>query len=157
LLANPMSRKRLVVEKLAAMAAGIVGLCAVTGLALLAEGAAAGMDLPVGNVLAAMLHLALLALVFGCLALAVGGVFGHVVMSRAVPALVAVVAYVLNGVGSIVSWLEPARAVSPFYQYIGHDPLRHGLSGAGVVVAVGTAVTLVGVAIVGFQRRDITN
>jgi ABC-2 type transport system permease protein len=157
LLANPVSRERVVLEKLAAMVAGIVALCAVTALALITEGAAAGMHLPVGNVLAAMLHLALLALVFGCLALAVGAAFGHIGVSRAVPALMAVVAYVLNGLGSIVSWLEPLRVFSPFYQYIGHDPLRHGVSLVSVVVAAGTAAALVAVAMAGFRRRDITS
>ena len=155
LFANPVSRQRVLLEKLAAIIAGAVGLSAVAAVALLAEGAAAGMDLPAGNVTAAMLHLALLALVFGCLALAVGAVTGRVGLSRAVPAVVAVVAYVVNGLGSIVSWLEPVRVLSPFYQYIGHDPLRSGLSVAGIVVALSTCVVLVVIALVGFKRRDI--
>ena len=47
-----------------------------------------------------------------------------------VPAAVAVVAYLVNGLGPMVSWLEPVQELSPFYQYIAHDPLRNGVSGA---------------------------
>lgn len=156
LLANPVSRTRVVLQKLLAMTAGTVLLGTVTGAALVGEGALADMDLPAGNVTAAVLHMVLLTLVFGCLALAIGAFTGSTTMSRAVPAMVAVVAYVLNGLGSIVSWLETARVVSPFYQYAGHDPLRNGVSWVAVVVALATAAVLAGIAVVGFGRRDIT-
>ena len=92
LLTNPISRDRVVLEKLVAMTIGVAGLSATTAIALLAEGAMVGMHLPVGDVLAAMLHLGFLGLVFGCLALAVGACTGHAALSRAAPALVAVVA-----------------------------------------------------------------
>jgi ABC-2 type transport system permease protein len=61
----------------------------------------------------------------------------------------------MNALGDVVSWLGSARIVSPFYQYIGHDPLRHGISWPAVLVAVGTATILVVIAIESFERRDI--
>jgi len=54
LLANPVSRGRLLLEKLAAMTAGIVLLAGVTGAALLIESPMADMRLPVGPIIAAM-------------------------------------------------------------------------------------------------------
>ena len=155
LLANPISRSRLVLEKAAAMVLGTLGLAAVLGVGLVVEGSLADMQLPAGKVAAAMLHMALLALVFGSLALAIGAVFGHAVAARAVPVGVAVVTYVVNGLGPQVSWLEPLQKFSPFYQYIGHDPLRTGVSVAGIGVALGTIAVLVAVAVVGFRRRDV--
>jgi len=155
LLANPVGRTRIVLEKLAAMAAGTALLAAVTAVALLAEGATAGMDLPAGNVMAAMAHMGLLALVFGSLALAIGAGTGHASASRAVPAIVAVVAYVINGLGPIVSWLGPIQRYSPFYQYAGHDPLRNGLSVPAVLVALATVAVLAGIAVAAFRRRDV--
>ena len=44
---------------------------------------------------------------------------------------------------------------SPFYQYAGHDPLRNGLSGLGVLVALATVAALVVLAVAGFRRRDV--
>jgi ABC-2 type transport system permease protein len=155
LLANPVSRARIVLEKAAAMVLGTFVLASVTGLALILEGRWADMALPVGGVAAAMLHLALLGVVFGALALAIGAAFGHAVASRAVPAVVAVVAYIVNGLAPQVSWLDPVRKVSPFYQFNGHDPLRNGVSGAAVLIAVATVVVLVSLAVGGFRQRDV--
>ncbi len=155
LLGNPVSRTRVVIDKLAAMVIGVVLLAAVAAAALLGVGSLARMDLPAGRVAAAMLHLALLGLVFGTLALAVGAVTGRPGASRAIPGGLAVLAYAVNGLAPMVSWLEPIRKWQPFYQYIGHDPLRHGVSVAGVVIALSTVAVLAVVAAVGFRRRDI--
>lgn len=102
-----------------------------------------------------MLHLAMLGLVFGALALAIGASTGRTGASRGVPALVAVLAYMVNGLAPLVSWLEPIQKLSPFYQYGGHDPLRNGVSGAAVAVAVLTVAGFVVIAIWGFRRRDV--
>ena len=155
LLANPVSRTRIVLEKLGAMTAGTALLGAVTAVALLGEGHLAGMRLPVGGVVAAMTHMALLALVFGTLALATGAATGHPAVSRALPAVLAVVAYIVNGLAPVVSWLGPAQKFSPFYQYSGHDPLRHGLSVTAVLVAVTTILVLAATAAAVFRRRDV--
>lgn len=155
LLANPVSRTRVVLHKGAAMVAGTLLLAAVLGMALIAEGQLAGMGLPAGNVLAAMLHLALLGIVFGTLALAVSASTGSLGLSRAVPVAVAVVAYVVNGLAPMVSWLEPVQKASPFYQYIGHDPLRTGVALGSVAVAVATSGLLALIAVWGFRRRDV--
>jgi ABC-2 type transport system permease protein len=92
LLGAPVSRTRVVVEKAAAMVVGTALLAAATGVALVVEGRLFDLDLPVGGVVAAMLHLALLGLVFGAMALAIGADTGHVGLARGVPAAVAVVA-----------------------------------------------------------------
>ncbi len=155
LLANPVSRRRIVLEKLAALVVGTAVLATGTALALLAAGPLTGMSLPPGGVLAAMLHMTLLAVVFGAFALAVGAGTGRSGPSRAVPAVAAVAAYVVNGLAQVVGWLEPARRFSPFFQYAGHDPLRNGVSWPAVAVAVGTIAALTALAVAGFQRRDI--
>jgi ABC-2 type transport system permease protein len=155
LLANPVSRTRIVLEKLGAMTAGAVLIGAVTGVALVGEGALAGMTLPIDGVAAAMAHMTLLALVFGTMALAVGAATGRPALSLAVPVVVAVIAYVVNGLASVVSWLEPAQKFSPFYQYSGHDPLRNGLSWPAILVAAATIVVLAAIAVAAFRRRDV--
>jgi len=156
LLANPVSRARVVLEKAAALVLGTLLLAAVLAVALVAEGRLVDMGLPTGHVAAAMLHLALLGIVFGTLALAVSATSGSLGLSRAVPVVVAVVAYVVNGLAPMVGWLEPLQKVSPFYQYIGHDPLRRGVALDSVGVAVVTSVLLATVAVWGFRRRDVT-
>jgi ABC-2 type transport system permease protein len=155
LLANPISRGRVVVEKFAALAAGTVVLVTALWVALAVEGTLAGMAVPVANAAAAMVHLGLLGLDYGALALLVGGVTGRVAASRAVPAMLAVAAYLLNGFAPIVSWLRPIRSLSPFYQYLGHDSLRTGASGPAIAVTVVSVVVLVILAATAFARRDV--
>ena len=155
LLSTPVSRRRVALEKCAAMAVGIVGLVVAMGVALVAFGSAADMKLSTVNIGAVMLHLALLGLVFGALALLVGALTGRVATARAVTAAVAVVTYLVNGFAPSVSWLEPAQKVSPFYQYIGHDPIRHGVSLLSVGIAAATAAVLVAAAVAFFRRRDL--
>ena len=155
LIANPVSRTRVVLDKFAAMAVGTFLLAAVIGVALVGEGRLVSMDLPAGKVAAAMVHMALLGVVFGALARALSASTGRSGLSRGAPSVVAAVAYVVNGLAPMVDWLEPAQKLSPFYQYIGHDPLRTGVSTSSVLVAVATVTVLVVVAVLGFRRRDV--
>ena len=155
LLATPVSRVRVLLEKTAAVVVGTLGIAAATGAALVLEGRLFDMVIPTDKVAAAMLHLALLGLVFGALALAIGAATGSTGLSRGVPAVVAVVAYMVHGLGPMVEWLKPAQSLSPFHQYIAHDPLRTGVSWPAVAVAVATVVMLTVVAVWGFSRRDI--
>ena len=155
LLANPISRSRVVMDKAAAMVLGTSALAAVTGVALVVEGRWAGMVLPTGGVFAAMTHMTLLALVFGSLALAIGAGSGNATASRALPAVLAVAAYVVNGLAPLVSWLKPLRPFSPFYQYNGSDPLRTGVDAVAIAVAAGTVLALLALAVMLFRRRDV--
>jgi ABC-2 type transport system permease protein len=154
LLSAPVGRSRIVLEKFAALVVGTALLAAVTGLSLTLEGNLADMGLPAGNVAAAMVHLALLGLVFGTLALALSAATGHSGFSRGIPAALAVAAYALNGLAPVVDWLKPAQQYSPFYQYVGHDPLRNGLDGPSISIAAVSTLALLALAVLGFRRRD---
>jgi ABC-2 type transport system permease protein len=156
LLATPVTRRRLVLDKWFALVAGVMILVAAMGVAIVGFGAAADMGLSTVNVVASMLHLAMLALVFGALALLIGAATGRVAVARGVPAAVAVVAYLVNGFGVSVSWLASARKFSPFFQYVGHDPIREGFSVVAIVVAATTVILLVGAAIRLLRRRDVS-
>lgn len=155
LLANPIRRTRVVLEKVGAMMVGTVVLVTAMGAALWLAGFLGGPQLPVGNLMAAMVHLALLGLVFGSAAAAVGAATGSLAASRAVPGVLAVLAYAVNGLAPLVSWLEPFRALSPFYQYSGHQPLVNGLSLPSVLVAALTVGVLTAAAMAAFRRRDV--
>ena len=155
LLSTPVSRTRVTVEKAVALCAGVLAIATAMGIALVAFGAAADMGLDTGNVAATMVHLALLGLVFGAIALAVGAATGRVGVARGAAALVAVVTYLVNGFAPNVSWIHPLQKLSPFYQYLGNDPIRHGISLTSVGVAVATAAVLAAIAVWSFRRRDL--
>jgi len=155
LLAQPVSRTGVLLGRAGATALGTAVLAGVTGGALLVAGALGGPRLPVGHVAAAALHLGLLGWVFGALATAVAGATGRLTASRAVPGVLAVLAYVLNGVAPLAGWPAAVRDLSPFAQYAAGPPLVAGVSGSGVVIALGTSAVLLAVPLVAFRRRDI--
>jgi ABC-2 type transport system permease protein len=155
LLVNAVGRRRLVIEKMLAVTAGVAVLVTALWIALLTEGRIAAMDVPIVNSAAALVHLGLLATEFGALALLVGAYTGRLGASRAVPGVVAVLAYVINALAPLVGWLEPVRRFSPFFQYSGHDPLRSGASIPAILVTALSTVVLVAAAAAAFQRRDV--
>lgn len=155
LLAHPVSRARLVLDKLVALAAGVALLTAVLWLAVWVGGRAAGMDLGAGRTAAALVGLGLLGIEFGALALAVGCLTGRPGLAKAVASLVAVAAYLVNSLAPLVGWLEPLRPLSPFHSYIGHDPLLHGFAVEAAGVLALTSLALAGLAVAAFRRRDV--
>jgi ABC-2 type transport system permease protein len=157
LLANPVTRTRVVLERIVAMLVGTAALVTAIGAALVVVGRPAGLDLPVGRIAAAMLHLGLLGAVFGTLAAAVGAATGRLTLARAVPAVAAVLAYLVNGLAPLVDRLEPFRELSPFAQYSGHTPLAHGVSVAAAAVSAGTVLVLTASAAATFRRRDVAS
>lgn len=155
LLANPISRPRLVLEKAGAVAA-LVALLAVVAFASLAVSVtAAGLDVGVGHLAAAVAATGLLGLLYGSIALAVGAASGRRGLALAVAGAAAGAAYIANALGSLVGALKPLREASPFYQYGAVDPLRRGLTFAHATPLGLGAVVLVAVAAVVFARRDL--
>lgn len=155
LLVSPVSRTRVMLEKVAAMAVGVAVLMTAAWAGLLLVGPAGGLDLPVGRTAAAMLHLGLLGVEFGALAMLVGCASGRPGLSKALPAVLAVGTYLLNAMAPLVSWLRPLRPASPFYQYLGHDPIRTGIDPAALTVTAASIGALVAIAAWLFRRRDI--
>lgn len=154
LLANPLSRRRLVLEKWAALLVGVV--LATAGLAAgLAVGiAAVGMDISWSAVGAALVASALLGLLFGTVALALGAATGHRGW-RGIAVVLAVVAYLLSSLADLVSWLRPLRPLSPWYHGLGVDPLGSGFQVGHLLVLVAMTAVAVVLAVVAYDRRDL--
>jgi ABC-2 type transport system permease protein len=152
LLSHPLSRARVVAEKSVALAVMLAFLCLVLLLSIALPAPLFSLDIGLDKLVAAVLASYLLALAFGLLALLVGAATGSRAAAIAVPAVVAVGAYLLDGLAEAVDALHPWRVLSPF-DWIG-DPLRQGLRPAllGLVVA---SVASVALARVVFARRDL--
>ena len=156
LLANPVSRQRLVFEKAAALATEVFLLAVVLWISLLVGVEIVGMDLSAANLAAATVSAALLAFSFGAIALLAGAVSGRRSVAIGVPAALGVAAYLVSSLGSLVDSLEFASKASPYYHYVASDPLRQGLGlgHAGFLLSVGVLAS--GLAVLAFERRDLT-
>lgn len=155
LLSAPLARWRVVAEKALAMAAGLGIMSAAFLIVLLVGIGAVRMEVSLVRVLVATVGVALLGVLFGVLALAVGSITAARGKSIGIAAAVGVVSYLLDAFGAFVSWLEPARVASPFYHAVGVDPLRGGLALLNVGALVLPALVLLGVAVIAFSRRDV--
>jgi ABC-2 type transport system permease protein len=155
LLAHPVSRPRLLLQRFGALVVAIALLGLAVLLALLAVSGPGELDLGVGRLVAAVAQLALLGLAFGSLALAVGAATGRRALVVGICAVVAVVAYLGNTLARQVDGLGWLRRVSPFWYYSGGDPLRNGFQLGDSAVLLVASLLLVGAGLLLFTRRDV--
>lgn len=156
LLANPVSRTRLVLEKSVALALEVAGLGVVLWLALWIGALSVGMDISAGRLAAATLGAVLLALAYGAIAVLLGAATGRRAVAIGLTAAAAVAAYLVNGLAPLVDALEVPQKLSPFYHYATGDPLRRGISVSHLAVLAGIAVGATALAPVLFSRRDVS-
>jgi ABC-2 type transport system permease protein len=154
LLANPLSRRRLVIEKLAALAVEVLALALVLFAALLIGVEAVAMEVSVAHLAAATTSAALLALAYGAIALFIGAVSGRRAVAIGIAAAGAVAAYLVNSLSALVDLFDAVKVASPFYHYVASDPLRHGLAITHVAFLLVLAAAATMLAVVGFERRD---
>ncbi len=155
LLANPIPRSRIIAEKTGTMVlyASIVGVAAFAGTvfgALLA-----GLEMSTWNIAATCILLTLIGIAGGALALAISSGTGRkgAAVWGATGAMVGL--HVLNSIGSVTDNLSGLQKLSPFYYYLGNDPLNNGMVWTHAAVLAAIAVVLVGLSFPLFQRRDI--
>jgi ABC-2 type transport system permease protein len=155
LLANPVPRWQVVVEKFVAMLAGGVVLAIAIWLSIVAGMFIVDMDMSLLRLTEVTFAALLLGYLFGAFALLLGSATGTRGMSIGVSAGVGVIAYLLNGFAMIIDWLEPYRTLSPFYYYAGNDPINNGLDFWHTFVLIMLTAICLAAAIAAFQRRDV--
>lgn len=156
LLAHPVERWQVVVERAAAMvlALGLPGVVLLVAMAV-AAGPAEYEEIGFANLAAASLQLVLLGTVFGSLALAIGAVTGRRAAASGAVAVIGIASYFANTLGPSVEAIAWTRDLSPFRYYSGGQPLVYGWQFGDALILLLIAAVLVAVGIVGFRRRDV--
>jgi ABC-2 type transport system permease protein len=154
LVANPISRGRVLAEKFAALAvmAVLLGLVVLAGV--LAGGPLVGLRVGVAGLAAAVASQTLLAVLFGGLAMAVGAATGSRGLAVGVGAGAAVAAYLVHSLAPLSEALAWLRQLSPIWWATGNDPLQHGL-GVGLLVLLAVLGMVLAVGGRLFARRDL--
>jgi ABC-2 type transport system permease protein len=154
-MSYPLPRSRVVLEKACVLAALVVVLAAATYLATFGLGLAFDVEVTLANVVVSFVGQVLLGVAFGLLALAVGAYRGSRGLAIAVAAGVAGASYLLGSLAPVVSWLEPAKWISPFYYATGENPLANGIPAWHLLVLVASCGTALAAAVTFFVRRDL--
>jgi ABC-2 type transport system permease protein len=154
-LTLPLDRKRLVVERFAALALGLLGIAVASLAVVTILGSSVDLGVAFDRILAAHTGLYLLVLFFGTLALAVGAATGRKALAMSVAGVYAVAGYVVNALAADIEAMRWLNRLSPFYYYSEGNPLVNGFpTGDYLVLLAGTAV-LVLTAVLAFDRRDV--
>ena len=155
LLANPIPRSRVVIEKSVTMVlyALVVGVATFAGVALGSLLGDVGMD--IGNIAATCLLQSLVGLVFGALALALSAGTGSTKVAIFGAVGAGLVLHILNGLALLNDSVAGAARWSPFHYYLGSDPLNNGMDWGNGAVLAGLTVVLLALSVILFQRRDI--
>jgi ABC-2 type transport system permease protein len=155
LLSNPVTRGHVISEKTVAMTIHALTLGVAMFLGCWLGARLGSLDISAGGLAAASTQLALLGLVFGGLALAVGAATGRPRFASTLTAAAAVVAYFVWTFLPLSERLEPWAVLSPFHFYLGGDPLRNGLVWDHIAVLAAMFLTLALVSVPLFSRRDL--
>jgi len=155
LLANPVRRSTIVLQKVIAMVlyGGGVGVAIFAGVAI--GSLLGGLGMNMGNIAATSLLVTLVGMVFGALALALGAATGRVKVAVYGTVGVALVMYVLNAFLPFNDTLAAYAKWSPFYYYLSSDPLVNGMHWGHGAILAGLAIALVALAVALFERRDL--
>lgn len=154
-LAHPVRRSRLVLQRSLALVALVGTLTIVLFVTVASVSLLVDLEIGVGRLIAASVSAGLLAALFGMVALAGGSLRSGRTQAIALAVGLVVASWLLDGFGQSVDVLEPLRPLSPYYQAMGRNPLREGIAVGSWVLLMAITSLLVTVAALGLQRRDL--
>jgi ABC-2 type transport system permease protein len=157
LLANPLPRRRLVIEKSLAHGSALFMFSIVFWLAMAGCTRLFGIVLNPGRLAAVIFSCWLLGAAFYALALACGCWKGKKKFSIGVSGGLAMITFLVNAYAPMVESLRPWRILSPFYFYNGNSVLANGLIPAHALVLAGLAAFFFCAAVFAFSRRDLSS
>lgn len=150
----PLARRRIVVQKVAALIAQATAVSVVIGL-VVAAGRSFELSVPIGPLVGATVGVLLLGVDLGLLALVIGAATGSRGLALGITSALAVVSYVVSAMAPVVSWMKPLQPASLFAWSVGRNQLATGLTGTSLAVLLGVAIVLVAVGVWSFERLDI--
>lgn len=156
LLAYPLTRHRILMEKYAPLPAGLFLLVVEIWILLAAASLVPRFHLHLGQLALACLNAGLLALVFGTLAFTLGALSGKTHESRWISLAIATVFYALYRLPDILPQAGFLRHLSPLKYTLSDPPFPGGgLITGSAWLSLALILLLLFVAWNGFERRDL--
>jgi len=155
LLANPIKRSKVVIEKVWAMMICAITVGFATFAGVVAGSLLGGLGMDIGNIAATCLLVTLLGLVFGALALALSAAMGRGKVAVFGSIGTATVFYLAASLLPLSESVAAYAKWSPYYYYLSSDPLLTGMDWGHGAILAGLTLGLVVLSVVLFQRRDL--
>jgi len=155
LLANPIKRRTVVLEKTYAMIAlaFMVGIATWTGVWI--GSMLGGLGLNPANIAAASLLGTMVGLVFGSLALLLSAVTGRTRVAVFGTIGIALAMFLINSISILNDAVESIASFTPFDYYLSNEPLTNGMAWDNLAILTVSFVVLVTAAVFSFDRRDL--
>jgi ABC-2 type transport system permease protein len=155
LLAQPLQRGRVVMEKSAAHALALFILALVFWISLAGGTAIFHIAVSRWRLAEVILSCFLLGMVFFAISLAVGCLSGKKKLSVGISGGLAVITYLINAYAPMVEVLRPYRVFSPFYYYNGNTVLINGLDISHLLLLICLIAIFFAAALFAFSRREL--
>jgi ABC-2 type transport system permease protein len=157
LLAQPIARRRVVLEKFAALALALLVICALVAAGLVAAARLCDVEVDRGWLVLSTFNTAPLALVFGAATL-----LASCNLRRARPALITGAALLAGSIfvqtlAPLSAALRSLRSLTPLRAHDLSQPLNGDLAPGYVVLQLALAAVLLAAAAWTFERRDLTS
>jgi len=155
LMANPLPRWRLVVEKYSAIGISLFFLAISFWIGLASASLIFNIKINFLHLAEAILSCFMLGLFFASLTLVLGCLSLRKKMSYGIVSGFAIVTYLINAYAPMVSSLKPYRIFSPFYYYNGASPIINGLNVVHFVILWCISLIFFLLSLYIFERKNI--
>jgi len=157
LLANPVTRRTVVLERYLAMVGMLAALAAVFAVALLVLGAPFGAleDVPMTGLAGAVGGVFGIALLHATVAFGVGAATGRRAWALSSATVLAVAGYLFQGLLNLTDALRPIRFVLPWHWYLGRNMLAQGVAPDAIIVPLVLSAVIFAGGAAAFLRRDL--
>ena len=155
LLSEPVSRRRLYIEKYLAFLFNILCLAIVVLISIAIPSFVISMGISLYGILSATLNMALLTLSLGVLTFTIAASTGNRRNGIVVSVAVAIISYITNVANQFFDWIEVVNRFSIFNYYETTQALSEGLDLKNTLGFIGLILIMTIVGYIRFQRRDL--
>jgi ABC-2 type transport system permease protein len=156
LLAQPLGRRALVLQKVAAVVVGSVLIVAIGCVGFAASIPFVEIDVTLGDTIMASLNMLPITLLFFALSLWAGAVAPSRAVASGGAIALATAAYFINTLATGVEALRNLKYATPFYYYGSGLPLVEGINWSHAGLLSGIALVLIVLTVRSFERRDVS-
>lgn len=155
LLARPLLRRRLILEKYASLAVVLVLMCITIWAVIALRSGPSGLWINPWQLAQAMLLLTLLSLTYGSIGLAAGSILRSTANGRLAAAAAVVIPLAFFLMQELPGTAGKLKFFSPFFYAAGANPLASGFQTGPILLLAGLTAACLALAVTSFEQRDL--
>lgn len=155
LMANPVRRWRIILEKWAAFAAAVLLIDGFIALGIVAGILVTGLDASIPRLIWAAFNMIPIILVFGAIAMVGSCVFHKKRPASGIAIVILIFSYFLYALGPITEAVRPWLRLSLFHFYGKTNPIGQNVQAGSMALLLCLLTVLIATAVVAFQKKDL--